>query len=93
MSELQLTEFIERPSIVFNDNQGCLASIDNGGSFKANKHYRVRLNRVRKAVRDGLCEFAYRPTAEMTADGLTKPLPFETMVKIWSTAGLSIVRN
>lgn len=93
MDELRLKEYVEKPSVIYNDNQSCLASVESGGCFKSNKHYRIRLNRVRKAVRDGLCSFAYRSTDTMIADGLTKPLSFEQMSKIWSTAGLQLVRH
>ena len=93
LDELKLAEYINEPSTIYNDNQSCLASVENGGSFKSSKHFRIRLNRCRKAVRDGLCAFAYRPTEDMTADGLTKQLSFESMVRVWGTARLMIVRE
>ena len=93
LAELKMNEYIGGPSTIYNDNQGCLSSVQNGGAFRSSKHYKVRLNRVRKAVRDGLCVFRYRATDEMTADGLTKPLSFDAMVRTWKCANLLIVKD
>ena len=82
LRELKLDDSLKAPSTVFNDNQGCLASVEDGGAFKRNKHYRIRLNRCRAAVREGLCAFKYRPTSEMTADGLTKQLDLQTIFAV-----------
>lgn len=89
-NELKLKQFIDKPATLYNDNQGCLKSIDEGGSFKRNKHYRIRLNRIRKAVSDGLCIVLHKSTEVMIADALTKPLPRRQMVALWKDAGLMI---
>lgn len=93
LRELKLTEFVSRPSELFNDNQGCLSSVDNGGLFRANKHYRIRLNRVRRAVSEGLCVVKYRSTKMMIADALTKPLGFDQIVELWKAAKVVITKS
>ena len=93
MSELKLNELFEKHTVLYNDNEGCINSKESGGAHKSNKHYKIRLNRVRKAVRDGLCELRFRRTEEMIADGLTKRLPFTTMTRVWSSPGLEIVKD
>lgn len=90
MRELKLFDFIEKPSVIFNDNQGCLSSIENGGSFKRNKHYRIRLNRCSKAVADKMCTVQYKSTSLMIADCLTKQLSRDNFVQLRSKAGLII---
>lgn len=51
ISELNLSNVFKLPVTVFNDNQSCNKSIETGGKFKSNRHYRIRENRIRRAVK------------------------------------------
>ena len=42
--------------VAFYDNIGCLRSSEKGGKLKNNKHYIKRLNRVRRAISDCMCD-------------------------------------
>jgi hypothetical protein len=79
--------------ILFNDNQGCLKSTETGGQFKSNKHYRIRLNRIRRAIADGLCEVKYCQTRMMIADAMTKKLAFDSTKDLFEIAGHMINRS
>lgn len=57
------------------DNQACLRMITSGDTNKRTKHVDVALHHVRDRVARGDVVFRYTPTRDMTADGLTKPLP------------------
>lgn len=63
---------INLPMSLYNDNQSPEKSITNGGNFNSNRHYRLRLGRIREAVRIELIKVIYCPTEIMIADLLTK---------------------
>ena len=72
LTELQFDVQFEHPILVFNDNQSSRVSTITGGKFSANRQYRLRLGRVREAVRDELIRIEYLQTDLMKADLLTK---------------------
>lgn len=63
---------------VAEDNQACLASVGNADGTGGAKHIDVAHVFVRDRVAHGDIVFFYTPSAEMVADGLTKPLPAPT---------------
>ena len=66
---------IPTPITIYGDNQASIASSKNPEFHARTKHIDVIYHYQREKVRDKLVEFIYVPTAEMAADGLTKPLP------------------
>ena len=77
------------PVDMFNDNQSALRTIDNGGSFAANRHYITRINFIRDYVEGGHADLDYIPTKEMLADGLTKALPESTFNQMFQQFGIT----
>ena len=63
------------PAKLFNDNQLAIKTIEGGGAFTSNRHYKTRINFIRGYVDKGHAKINYKPTEEMLADGLTKALP------------------
>lgn len=72
-----LNEFGERqqqPSVVKEDNQGCLAFVKTERSNRRSKHINTREHFVRELCLKGEVLLEYCPTDEMLADIFTKPL-------------------
>jgi len=57
------------------DNQACLALVNNPEATGRTKHVDVAYHMVRDYVARGDVTFFFLPSAEMPADGLTKALP------------------
>jgi hypothetical protein len=65
------------PPVLYGDNESCLKSLKNGiyRGTEGATHIGTKFFLAADQVRDGKVEVAYVPTAEMLADGFTKPLP------------------
>jgi hypothetical protein len=61
--------------VVYADNQSCIRISENPRDHARTKHIDIRYHFVRHAVYNGLVVVKHVPTAEMTADILTKSLP------------------
>ena len=57
------------------DNQACLALVNNPEATGRTKHVDVAYHMVRDYVARGEVTFYFLPSVDMPADGLTKPLP------------------
>ena len=79
-----------QPQEIFVDNQGAIQLAKNPKFHERTKHIGVRYHFVRDACERNIIRTTYLPTAEMTADILTKILPRETHWK--HTGGLGLVR-
>lgn len=67
-----------------SDNQEALALIKNGHLNDRSKHIAVTMHHIRDLYDNGRIDPMYVPTADMIADGFTKPLPrvsFERFVR------------
>ena len=62
-------------TVIFEDNQGCIALSANPVFHKRTKHIDIRYHFIRERVASGEVELRYVPTAEQLADLLTKGLP------------------
>ncbi|KAG0156254.1 hypothetical protein PDIDSM_3431 [Penicillium digitatum] len=80
--KLGIEGFLRKPIPIFADNNGAIALASNPEFHAATKHIAIRYHRLREEVAAGNVEFIKIPTAEMAADGLTKPLG-KTMFKRW----------
>jgi hypothetical protein len=60
--------------IINADNQGAIALSCNPEYHARTKHVHIKYYFIWKEVKSGNVEFAYIPTSEQAADGLTKPL-------------------
>ena len=73
LSELHFKQ--EEPTIIFEDNQGCIAMTIKPGQHQRTKHIDIRHHFIKDLVDSGQVLLKYLPTDKMLADILTKPLP------------------
>jgi hypothetical protein len=76
------------PTDLFSDNQGAIALAKNPVSHSWAKHIDLRHHFVREAIQDKIIWVQYIPTAEMTADSLTKALGCEKHEKCTARMGM-----
>jgi hypothetical protein len=76
------------PTDLFSDNQGAIALAKNPVSHSRAKHIDIRHHFVREAIQDKIIWIQYIPTAEMTADSLTKALGREKHEKCTARMGM-----
>ena len=87
LSELQLRD-IDHPSTIFNDNQPASEVLKFGGKQARSRHYKRRINFVKKLIENKEIDVDYVPTTEMLADSFTKLLPENQFVYLMSKCGL-----
>ncbi|MBW0535465.1 hypothetical protein O181_075180 [Austropuccinia psidii MF-1] len=80
--ELSLCK-LDGPTIIFNDNQGCIntASSDSNSNARRMKHVEIQLHFIREVIQNGLIKVVYIPTSKMLADFMTKSVCRPTLVK------------
>ena len=76
------------PVTILGDNQGAIALAKNPHDNRRSKHIDVRYHWIRNHVNEGNFILNWIPTAEMAADGLTKPLPTPGFIRFKSMIGL-----
>jgi hypothetical protein len=69
---------LEKPTILFCDNQGCIKLAKNPIQHARTKHIDIRHHFIRHKVQDGTFEPVYIDTKDMPADMMTKALPSDT---------------
>src|SRR5579862_9604022 len=79
----------DEPTELFSDNQGAIALAKNPVSHSRAKHIDIRHHFVREAIQDRIIWVQYIPTAEMTADSLTKALGRKKHEKCTARMGMS----
>ncbi|KAG6439518.1 hypothetical protein O3G_MSEX000841 [Manduca sexta] len=72
---------IDKPIIIFEDNNGCISIANNPTSHKRSKHIDIKYHFSREQVEKNIIKLNYIPTGEQIADALTKPLPVVTFQK------------
>ena len=63
--------------ILNSDNQGAISLAENPQNHQRSKHIDIKYHFVRHQVKEGRIDLRYLPTAQTTADVLTKALPRE----------------
>ena len=71
------------PILTKDDNQGTIAVANNPISHNRTKHIDIKFHYVRETFEDNIIDLIYRPTEEMTADILTKPLARQQSDSRW----------
>lgn len=79
---------VNLPTTIYEDNQGCLALIQNEGSSSRSKHIDVRRCFAKDCHNRGWTKYKYCPTDEMIADMMTKPLCKTKVMKYREMIGL-----
>jgi hypothetical protein len=77
------------PTDLYSDNQSAIALAKNPVSHARAKHIDIRHHFVRDAIQDQIIWVQYIPTAEMTADSLTKALGREKHEKCTARMGMT----
>jgi hypothetical protein len=81
---------MNEPTDLFSDNQSAIALSKNPVSHARAKHIDLRHHFVREAIQDKIIWVQYIPTAEMTADSLTKALGREKHEKCTARMGMTL---
>ena len=66
---------LRSPLIIYGDNQGALALVQNPDTHLRSKHINIQYHFTQDLVRAGRIAVKYIPTKLMITDALTKPLP------------------
>ena len=65
----------EKGILVYCDNDSSLRLVRNPGYHSRTKHIDVQYHFIHDEFEKGTVKFEFCPTADMLADGMTKPLP------------------
>jgi hypothetical protein len=68
------------PTVIYEDNQGCLYLSENSGVQQRTKHIDIRYHFIREHVESEEIKLEYIRTDEQLADLLTKPLSRQRVV-------------
>eukprot|EP00961_Rhodomonas_salina_P134522 1809603-Rhodomonas_salina.2 len=69
------------PTVIYEDNKGCIAMVKNPVSREKAKHIDIKVKYVSQQYQEGVITPAPCASADMLSDGLTKPLPQATIEK------------
>ena len=70
------------PTVIWDDNQGCIAMTKNPTQHKRTKHIDIRYHFVRDAAARGDIKLRYIATEDQVADLLTKSVPKGTVLRL-----------
>ena len=78
------------PITLWNDNQGAITYIKNGGYSPRMKHIQIRQGYIRELIEDKLMEIKHKATADIIADPLTKQMNKKSISKASLQYGTTI---
>ena len=84
----ELVKESQSPTMIMEDNQGAISTAFNPVFLHKTKHIHIRYHYVRESIADNIVDVVYCPSAEMTADALTKPLTKEQFEYLLDKMGL-----
>jgi len=79
---------VPRPTLIYEDNQGCIKLTATQKINARTKHIDIRHHHLRDLVNQDVINFVYCQTSNMIADALTKPLPRPKFEELRSAMGL-----
>lgn len=79
---------IDKPIIIYEDNNGCISIANNPTNHKRTKHIDIKYHFSREQIEKNVIKLNYIPTGQQLADVLTKPLPAITFQEMRSKMGL-----
>jgi hypothetical protein len=88
LTELQYNGEDVLPTLIKGDNQGSLALSENPEHHQRTKHIDIQHHYIRNEVLNGNVALEYVPTANMAADGLTKPLSAQKHANFMDMLGM-----
>ena len=77
-------------TMIFQDNQGCIALAKNPVYHSRTKHIDIKFHFLREKVASAVIALEFKPTAEMVADGFTKALPRDKYTKFIAGLGMAV---
>lgn len=83
-------EEVNSPTVINEDNQGCISFVSAGRTSKRSKHIETRQFFVKDVCDRGDVELQYCPSERNTADIFTKPLGTSKIVEHSDSLGLSL---
>jgi hypothetical protein len=90
LSRLQYQGLDLNPIVLYRDNQGSLALVENPTFHCSSKHIAVRYHFIRQEVEEGRLALGYIPTDQILADGLTKALKAPLYSRFIQLLGLKL---
>ena len=78
----------QEATVIFEDNQGAIATAHNPVFHRRTKHIQIRYHYVREAVAEEIIKAIYCPSSEMTADILTKAISKDQFELLRAKMGL-----
>ena len=88
LCEMNFGHYCDNATTIFNDNASSKASIENGGKFDKNRHYKNRLNYINRSVEDKEITIEWLSTDKMLEDSMTKALSSTKLKKFHDELGL-----
>lgn len=82
---------INKPSIIYQDNQSGVEIIEKGGNFKRTKHMVGKYGYVKEQVNSKIIELVYKPTKQMVANMHTKPVGTEELNRSCAEINLELI--
>lgn len=79
---------IDKPIIIYEDNNGCISIANNPTNHKRSKHIDIKYHFSREQIEKNVIKLNYIPTGQQLADALTKPLPAITFQAMRRKMGL-----
>lgn len=73
---------ISTPTLMYEDNQGCIAIANNATCNSRTKHIDIAYHKIRDEIKNNQVALKYIPTSKQEADILTKPLTGPTFVNL-----------
>jgi len=64
-----------QPTVIYEDNSSCIKMLVGDLNHRTSKHIWIKYHHVKELIKEGDIQLIYKPTEEMIADVLTKPLP------------------
>ncbi|MBW0487893.1 hypothetical protein O181_027608 [Austropuccinia psidii MF-1] len=94
VKELSLCN-LDGPTIIFDDNQGCIntASSDSNSNARRMKHVEIQLHFIREVIQNSLIKVVYVPTSKMLADFMTNSCTCNCALKQRKTVSYDIIAS
>lgn len=84
----ELNQVVNKPTIIYEDNQGCIVTATSGKESHKLKHVDIRYHFLRNVIERGDVKVVYISTNEQIADIMTKALPTVTHAVLRRKLGL-----
>ena len=81
---------MDYPTVIFNDSRPALDTLASGGKHARTKHYKRRINYIKKLQKSNIIVVEHEGTKEMVADAFTKALSEQQLVYLMKKCGLNI---